>query len=182
MKMKIPSKEELNKYYSLGYSMKEIGEYLGYSTGKIHKYFHIYGITPRKMNDEIIKNKISNSLKKIEHKGHKHSEETKNKISKMKLKKGIGHKKKRKDGYISVYFPDHPKSSKDGYIMEHDLVMECYIGRWLKKDEVVHHINHIRNDNRIENLKLMTFKEHARLHMIERHKEKRSDDISIEHN
>ena len=62
--------------------------------------------------------------------------------------------------------------------MEHDLIMECFIGRWLRDNEVVHHKNKIRNDNRIENLQLMTFEEHARLHMIERHK-KRSDDLSI---
>lgn len=42
-----PTKEELSKYYGLGYSMKEIGEYLGYSAGKIHKYFHIYNLKPR---------------------------------------------------------------------------------------------------------------------------------------
>lgn len=48
--------------------------------------------------------------------------------------------------------------------------MECYIGRWLKEKEVVHHINHKRDDNRIENLQLMTTSEHARLHMLERKK------------
>lgn len=46
--------------------------------------------------------------------------------------------------------------------------MEKKIGRNLKEDEVVHHKNHIRDDNRIENLQLMTFKEHASLHMKER--------------
>lgn len=180
MNRNTPNEEELRKLYTLGYSMKEIAETLDYSVGKIHKYFHIYKIETRKMNDEKIRSKISNSLKKIKHKGHKLKEETKHKISVAKLKKGIGHKKKRSDGYIAIYFPDHPKSNKDGYIMEHDLVMECYIGRWLKKEEIVHHINHKRDDNRIENLKLMTFKEHAKLHMIERHKERKSDDISIE--
>lgn len=91
-------------------------------------------------------------------------------MSIAKTKKGIGHKKIRQDGYIAIYFPDHPKSTKEGYIMEHDLIMECYIGRWLKEKEVVHHINHKRDDNRIENLQLMTTSEHARLHMLERKK------------
>ena len=58
----------------------------------------------------------------------------------------------------------YAKSDKYGYIFEHDLMMECNIGRWLKPDEVVHHINGIRNDNRIKNLKLMTRGEHSRLH------------------
>lgn len=57
--------------------------------------------------------------------------------------------------------------------MEHDLVMECIIGRHLKDDEVVHHKNKIRNDNRKENLELMTFKEHAALHMKERNELKK---------
>ena len=45
MNKETPTKEELIKYYSLGFSMKEIGDYLGCSTGKIHKYFHLYNIT-----------------------------------------------------------------------------------------------------------------------------------------
>ena len=83
-------------------------------------------------------------------------------------KGGIGHKKTRSDGYTYIYFPDHPKSTKDGYIMEHILVMECLIGRHLYDHEVVHHINHIRADNRKENLELMTRSEHTSHHMRER--------------
>lgn len=170
---KIPSKEQLKKMYALGYSMKEIGKYLGYSSATIWKYFKKYKITPRRWGiNEISKIKMAKTKTGVSSKtkGKKLSEETKNKISISKIKKGIGHKKKRSDGYICIYFPDHPKSNKDGYIMEHDLVMECVIGRHLKKDEIVHHINHVRNDNRIENLKLMTFKEHAKMHMLERYK------------
>jgi hypothetical protein len=39
--------------------------------------------------------------------------------------------------------------------MEHRLVMEASLGRYLTADEQVHHRNHIRNDNQLKNLELM---------------------------
>lgn len=70
-----------------------------------------------------------------------------------------------KDGYIVVRCPGHPRAYKDGcYILEHDLIMENHIGRYLRPGEIVHHINHNRKDNRLENLQLMTVEEHMRYH------------------
>ena len=60
-------------------------------------------------------------------------------------------KYKTTEGYILVYNPEHPFCTKDGYVREHRLVMEKYLGRYLTQKEVVHHINKIKNDNRIEN-------------------------------
>lgn len=65
-----------------------------------------------------------------------------------------------KDGYIRILQPGHPAATQIGYVLEHRLVMERKIGRFLRSTEVVHHINGIRNDNRIENLELMGKSEH----------------------
>jgi hypothetical protein len=60
------------------------------------------------------------------------------------------------DGYVYVYYKNHPYADKAGRIYEHRLIMEKKIGRYLFPFENVHHKNGIRLDNRIENLELWT--------------------------
>lgn len=73
--------------------------------------------------------------------------------------------KLRHKGYIYVLSKEHPNRDRDGYVTEHRLVIEKKIGRFLTRKEVVHHINGIRGDNRIENLELHSSQsEHMKEH------------------
>lgn len=72
-----------------------------------------------------------------------------------------------KDGYIRVYARLHQLADGRLMIFEHVMLMERGLGRRLHSTEVVHHINHNRSDNRMENLQLMTRSDHCRLHGVE---------------
>jgi hypothetical protein len=62
-------------------------------------------------------------------------------------------------GYVKIKV-----AQPNGWLYEHRFLMERMLGRFLRDGEVVHHINHNRADNRIENLMVTTASEHARRH------------------
>lgn len=69
-------------------------------------------------------------------------------------------------GYRYIFKPQHPFSTKKGYVAEHRLVMEKKKGRYLTKKEVVHHLDHDTLNNDILNLKLVNGSGH---HLMEFH-------------
>ncbi|WP_290756943.1 MULTISPECIES: HNH endonuclease [unclassified Exiguobacterium] len=73
-------------------------------------------------------------------------------------------RKRTPKGYVTLLIHTHPNAAKNGYIMEHRVVMEMQLGRYLKSDEVVHHKNHTKHDNRISNLEVLDHAEHTILH------------------
>lgn len=58
------------------------------------------------------------------------------------------------NGYIWVKQPDHPNCMANGYIYEHRLVVEKILGRYLTKEENVHHEDEDRANNEPTNLRL----------------------------
>src|SRR3990167_9078352 len=68
-------------------------------------------------------------------------------------------------GHVYIYSPNHPLANHKGYVMEHRLVMEKHIGRFLTQEEVVHHLDGSKINNELENLKLLPNRqEHLKLH------------------
>jgi hypothetical protein len=105
-------------------------------------------------------------------KGFNHTDETKERLSAVSKgkRKGFenpvwkGGRSKTSEGYIIVRMPDSPMASPNGYVKEHRLVMAAHLGRDLLREEVVHHINGDKTDNRLENLELTNQSVHVAGH------------------
>lgn len=72
------------------------------------------------------------------------------------------------NGYRLIYLPEHNKAMSNknwlGYVYEHVVVAEKMIGRSIKENEVVHHLDLNRSNNRIENLIVLEKGQHTKLH------------------
>lgn len=81
-----------------------------------------------------------------------------------KSSKWKGGKYKSADGYIQIFMPNHPYTHSGGYVNQSRLVMENILGRILTPEEIVHHKNKVRDDNRPENLEVMSNSQHMKHH------------------
>jgi len=162
------NKKQLYKLYIIDQkSIRVVAKELNYGEATILKYLKKFNI-PRRLRNPF---------------GRKLSQKTKDKISqahiglfpsqRTRLKLSLAHKGKRyntshkivtKKGYIKLYLPNNLMANSHGYVSEHRIVMAEHLGRPLLREELVHHINHNKQDNRIENLQLLNRSEHGIMH------------------
>lgn len=77
-----------------------------------------------------------------------------------------GGTRKTRKGYRQILMPQHKRADSCGYVMEHIVVFEKESGISVPDDCCIHHLNGIKDDNRIENLCMMTHSSHTKLHHV----------------
>ena len=164
-----------NLYIKQGRSIKWIARRLGRGQTSILSHLVKYDI-PRRPSNQWLGKKHSPKTIKILRKistGKKASIATRRKMSDASrgrpkpYNSSFFRKKINTNGYIHLWKPDSPMSNVTGYVYEHRMVMADALGRSLNSNEIVHHKNGIRNDNRIENLELTERKWHKEKHASE---------------
>lgn len=69
-----------------------------------------------------------------------------------------------RSGYVFVMAPEHHSANRDGYVLEHRLVIEQHLGRQLSKQEHVHHVDGDKANNALSNLVVLQKRAHHKLH------------------
>lgn len=156
-RIRIDSRANQNKnkiifLYKKGKSTNEIGELLGIDGSNVYRFLKRIGFILRSHSDSVRLAIVTGRMEILI--GSKNSS-------------WKGGKTRHSKGYVLIRNPTHHRSTKNGYVMEHVLVLEKKLGRSLKPNEIVHHINHKKTDNHPANLQVMTRSQHQRFHWKE---------------
>lgn len=157
MKRKLP--EMVKLYFEEEKSLMQVAQIIGCSDQTVKYQLNKNGYELRSRSEALKGREVTQKMRDSARRLGLSRVGPKNPAWKGKVNRG---------GYVGVRLPNHPFASKCGYVMEHRLVMEEYLGRYLDKDEDVHHVNGDKKDNRIKNLMVMKKSEHSRFHGNER--------------
>ena len=127
-----------DQYWNQGKSMDMIANETGKSKTTIQYWMKKFNIVRRSISEA--------------NRGKIFSKERRKKMS-VPHKRPKGGKHKHGTGYMMTLNYDHPRTDKNNhYVFDHILVAEEMLGRYLKPDEVVHHIDFNKLNNDPENL------------------------------
>jgi hypothetical protein len=138
-------RKKVVELYRSGKSTVEIGNEVGLTPGAVQSILRIRGVKTRS---------VKQSLKKKYPNGRFGEQ-----ASRWK-----GGRRYTAKGYIQIYSMGHPYADSAGYVMEHRLIVEKQLGKYLEKEYDVHHIDGDNRNNDPSNLLVLTRKEHARIH------------------
>ena len=132
-----PRKAEMEAmYWQKGMLIKEIAMYYGSPATTLYSVFSRLGIPTRSRSEYMAGERNCN---------------------------WAGGKYKTKRGYVMVMCVGHPRALRSRYVFEHILVWEKYHKVRLPKNYIIHHINGIKDDNRIGNLVALRGSQHKKL-------------------
>lgn len=175
-KIDVPSKEEIQKVYSETLSCLKVAEHFGVCKKTALAWMKGYGI-------QRVTRKLTKTLRgpvlRFLREGNRTAEEVAEALcvsvnTVNRICRELGHPAGfdtfhpghivTHNGYKMIRMLNHPYKDAKGYVREHVLIMEDYLGRYVLPDEVVHHIDGDKLNNNIENLELCTLAAHTSWH------------------
>ena len=153
---KINHKKFIELFYIKNLPIKQVAEILGVRISSIGSHRNRNRLPPRGHSGEVW-NKGKKLHYNVWNKGKKGIN------SRDKNPNWCGGKFKNVHGYFVINVGKISGAYKN-CMLEHRYVMQKHIGRILKSNEIVHHKNGNKLDNRIENLAIISRSEHAKLH------------------
>ncbi|MCR4307676.1 MAG: HNH endonuclease [Candidatus Berkelbacteria bacterium] len=160
MENKLTKSTLKTKYVQTNKSVLQVAKELGVSHKVVRRYLKKYGFKIRSISEVMTGRKLSPAHReKVIKTLSSYGDQTGEKNHRWK-----GGRTTSGGGYIWIKKLDHPNKNAQGYVPEHRLIIEKEIGRYLLPDEHIHHINENKQDNRLENLRIVSPQEHAAIH------------------